>query len=242
MAKQPGAVLEPPAQHPHPHQHPHHEEPQEPKAAVKQEEHPAPTPAKAPPPAAAGAGAKLTPALLGVPPLLGKAPTALSQILANLGDRGTHHFGPLITGGSPSFTPAAAPPVTMVRKVAGSALAACFVQIDYTMGDFTLPMLFPTDSILLWAIPQVFTPFTGGTGDTKFQLGRTSGGAEILAATAMGLLHAFALAPMISTLPTYSDAPGMTPFQAYLHIAQTGNTAGQGIVAFIFARGFQKWT
>jgi len=232
----------------------HHEEPPaepplepeqpQPQAAPAQEKLPPPVPPPGEMKGAQPPQAK-TPLVVspfGVPPLLGKAPTSLANIIANLGDKGTHHFGPVITGGGPSFTAAATPPVTQVTKVAGSALAAFFIQIDYTMGDFTLPLLFPTDSILLWAIPQVYTPFTGSATDTKFQLGRTSGGAEILAATVMGVAHALTISPMLSTLPTYSDAPGMTPFQAYLHVAQSGNTAGQGIVAFIFARGFQKWS
>jgi hypothetical protein len=199
---------------------------------------PVPPPAAPPAPPAAGAQRPAAPglkgpgvALFGAPPLLGKTPTTVQQLLANFGGKATHFTGPVVSGGTPG-----------AATVAGSALCALMLRVDYTMGNFTLPILFPADSILLWCTQQAYTAFTGGTLDTTFALGRTSGGAEILAATNMGALHAAAIEPVISSLPLSSDAPTFTPFQAYLTVAQSGNTAGQGVIVIIFARGFNVWT
>ena len=192
---------------------------------------PVPPAGEAQPPAAPPAPGWKSPAQFAAPPLLGKAPTTIQQLLAPLGAKATRFSGPVVSGGVPGSA-----------TVAGSALCALILRVDYTMGNFTLPILFPADSILLWCTQQAYTAFTGGTLDTTFALGRTSGGAEILAATNMGALHAAAIEPVISSLPLSSDAPTFTPFQAYLTVAQSGNTAGQGVIVIIFARGFNVWT
>jgi hypothetical protein len=164
-----------------------------------------------------------------IPPLFGKTPTSISQILAStLGSKGTHFTGPVVSGGTPGSGVAQ-----------GSALLALAIQVDYTMGAFSLPLQFPADALILWATTLVYTAFAGGTGDTSFTLGKTTGAADVLAAHNMGALHAVSIVPAIGTLPLPSDA---NPGQLWINVTPNGNTAGQGIIVLLYMRPFFKWS
>lgn len=167
---------------------------------------------------------------LAIPPLLKKTPTSINQIIpATLGDKGTHFTGPVVSGPQPG-----------ANMAAGAALSAMALQVDYSMGaTFSLPLQFPKDCFLLWALPIVYTAFSGGTGDSTFALGTTANGVDILAATNMGALHAVAIKPVIATIPLPSDA---VPGQIYFTVQNGTNTAGLGIVLLIYARSALKWS
>jgi len=221
MSKRETAVMDEPEVH-KPHQTPLHVE-------HKQEsQHTAEETAKANDALVVPAGTGIvTPAGI-VPPLLGKTPTSLNQILPSLlGAKGTHHVGPVISGGTPGSGVAQ-----------GSALCALPLQIDYTMGAFSLPIQFPPDCQLLWAISLVYTAFAG-TGDLSYQLGIAPNGATVLAAQVMGAIHTSALHPVTGTIPYGNDPnPGLIYFTA----VPNGNTAGLGIVTLIYSRLFPKWS
>jgi hypothetical protein len=163
------------------------------------------------------------PAQMAAPPLLGSTPTGINQIIASLGtNKGTHFTGPVCSGGPPG------------KNIIGSALDALFLHVDYTMKNFSLPVQFPVDSILLWAAPVAYTAFVPAATAT-LALGSTLNGVDILAATPIGT------GPVAVTgqLPV----GGTTPFQAYVTVgANTLTTAGSIVVALIYATGFPKWS
>ena len=229
MAKKDAPVMEPEPEIHKRHHEQHHEQAQH---GAPVEQHPweaaPPKPPPLEPPSGIPAGAPPQITLAAIPPLLGKTPTGLSQILvSNLGERGTRHVGPIVSGGQPGGA-----------AVAGSALCALQLQVDRTMGAFSLPIQFPKDCQLLWTVSLVYTAFTGGTGDSTYALGTTSGAADILAATVMGAAHATALHAVAGTIPYGADA---NPGQIWFTVAANGNTAGVGIVTLIYTRAFLKW-
>lgn len=170
-----------------------------------------------------------TPTPLGQPPLYGKTPTSINQLFpANVGSKGTHFVGPVISGG---------PPGSGVTQ--GSAVLALALQVDYTMGAFSLPLQLPADAIVLWATTLVYTAWSGGTGDTAFTLGRTTGAADILASTTMGALHAVTIKPVTGTAPLPADA---NPGQIWINVTPNGTpTAGLGLIVILYMRPFFKW-
>jgi len=173
---------------------------------------PAPMPQAGPPP----------------PKYLGKTPTSIAQIIPSLGEKGTHFKGPLLSGGVPG-----------ANLALGSALLSIGLQVDYTMGSFSLPLQFPADCFLLWKTTLVYNAFTGGSADTTVTLGTGSGRNDILAADGMGPLHAVSIKPVTGPLPFTIDP---NPGQLWVTVTSNGNTAGLGVVVLIYARGFQKWS
>jgi hypothetical protein len=162
------------------------------------------------------------------PPLLGKTPTQIKQILLNAGSPAAHISGPIISG-----RPGAV-------AIPGLALLSVPILVDYTMGNFSLPIQFPEESILLWAASMVYNSFTGGvSGDTTFQLGTANGRNDILAADGMGPIHTTAIHPVTGTLPFAVDP---NPFQCWITVNNEGNTAGSGVVILIFMRSANLWT
>jgi hypothetical protein len=165
-----------------------------------------------------------------IPPF-GKTPTAINQIVANApGIITTQFTGPVVSG------------QINMGTVPGLALLALPILVDYSMGDFSLPIQFPPQSMLLWAATMVYNSFTGSSGptDTTFELGTAAGRNDILTADGMGPIHTTAIHPIQGTLPFAIDP---NPFQAWLSVAQSGNTAGSGLIVLIFARlGQLKWS
>jgi hypothetical protein len=168
----------------------------------------------------------VTPAI--VPPVLGAVPTGINQILVtSLGEKASHFKGPVASGGVPGS-----------NLAVGAALLSLAVQVDYSMGNFSLALQFPPDCVLLWTTTLVYTAFAGGTGDTTVALGTTANGVDVLAATAMGAIHTTAIHPVTGTLPYGADA---NPGKLWITVTQLGSTAGLGLVNLIYARNFLKW-
>ena len=159
-------------------------------------------------------------------PVFGSVPTNTNQILASFGAKGTHFTGPLLTGGPPG------------RAISGSALSTVFLRVDYSMGNFSLPIQFPTDALLLWMVTFVYTAFAGGAGDTTVALGTAASGTQILAAKNMGALRATTISPVTGMLPYSTDT---NLFQAFITVTNGTNTSGSGVVALVYANAFRKW-
>ncbi|HEY6290745.1 MAG TPA: hypothetical protein VI455_04175 [Terriglobia bacterium] len=158
---------------------------------------------------------------------LGFVPTNINQVLANLGPKATHFTGAVVSGGVPGSV-----------FCDGSALCCLLLQVDYTMGTFSLPVVFPQASILLWCATMVLVPFAGGADDATVALGRTLSGSEILAAQDMGALYALTVEPVTGTLGLPTDA---NPYQCYVTFNSEGNTSGQGFVVLMYARSWATW-
>lgn len=157
---------------------------------------------------------------------LGKTPTSINQILLSGGAKATHFTGPVVSGNS-------------AHEVLGSALLAMAISVDYTMGNFSLPIQFPTDSLLLYFVTMPYAAFAGGTGDTQVQLGTASGRNDIATANGFGALHTITINPVQGTLPFSVDP---NPFQCWITVNNEGNTAGKGVVLLTYARLAQAWS
>jgi len=161
-------------------------------------------------------------------PPLGHTPTRIQEILVNAGAKATHFSGPIVSG----FPTAN----HMSQQAAGTAILACALRIDYSMGSFSLPIQFPHDAILLWAVSVGLTAFSGGAAPT-LALGSAASGADILAATTVGAAGT-AITPVTGILP---PASATHPFQAYLTLTNAGSTAGSAIILLLFARTTSLW-
>lgn len=162
------------------------------------------------------------------PPPFGKTPTDISQIIYAAGAQATRTAAPIVSA-----------PIGM-GQVPGLALLALPIYIDYSMGNFSLPMQFPPQCMLLWAATLVYASFTGSAGptDTTFQLGTASGRNDILAADGMGPIHTTAIHPVEGTLPFAADP---NPGQCWLTVNNQGNTSGSGVITLIYFRTASNW-
>jgi hypothetical protein len=164
---------------------------------------------------------------LAAPPALGKTPTALSQLYFNSGKKGTHFFGPVVSGGG--------------KDPFGTALQAMVLQVDYSMGTFSLPVTLPTDAMLLWVNTLGLVAFAGGaSGDAAITLGTAANGVDILAAANPGAARAFAIHPVLKGLPF--NGIDTNPGQFYLSFDNKGNTSGVALVMILYARCAMKWS
>src|SRR5579864_7905958 len=108
----------------------------------------------------------VTPFAGSLPPLLGKAPTSVAQMQRNLpGSKGAHFTGPVVSG------PASG------GQVSGAGACALMLSLDYTMGNFSIPVAFPPGSFIYSWLSVCFTPFA--TGPVAFTMGSTSGATDI---------------------------------------------------------------
>jgi hypothetical protein len=112
------------------------------------------------------------------------------------------------------------------------------VIIDYSMGNFSLTIQFPANSFLYGVSIEGLIAFTAATPPTV-QLGRTAGGAQILAATPLSIvLRSVTNVPVIGSLPFPGDTGVLAPWQASLTVAGNAgtSTAGSNLVAIIYGR------
>lgn len=153
--------------------------------------------------------------------ILGGTPTSLAQIrLAPYGSsRPSRTSGPLTSG--------------PMGGTVGSALLALPLWIDYSMGNFSLPVPFPPGSILLWVQMTTYAAWAGGTQNPTVALGTASGLHDIFGPAAFPAQHVMELAPMTGTLPFATDP---NPWQAWLTIAGFANTSGAGFLSLIYGR------
>lgn len=208
----------------------------EPVPAPAAEAPPAPVePLPAAPEAPASQGQPGVPSLAAgsLPPTLGKTPTSINQLLPTnpYGTKATHFTGPVVSGPTPGNP----------LGVEGVAQLNFACQIDYTMGNFTLPIQFPTNSFLLSVTTVEYQVFSPNVTAPSISLGSTSGAADILAATVIPA--GTVTTPIAGQLPLWTAVSPQVPFQAFLSVAgNTGNTAGGLFLLITYARLALKWS
>jgi hypothetical protein len=177
------------------------------------------------------------------PPGLGKVPASVSGLQPPLpiGSKATYFSGPLMSGSIPQKATAGYPNASFA-PVGGAALLTMALAVDYSMGNFTVPVQFPPDSVITGVAEVIAVPFTGTP--PKFQLGTTSGAADIVAATAFpATAGPTTFAAAAGQLPLWGSTTPKVPFQASFTVTlNTGSTAGLALVLIQFARVPQKWT
>lgn len=181
------------------------------------------------------------------PPPAGSTAESAFQLQAPLpiGEKATHFSGPIVSGGIPAVsgwtTPHGGPMLT--DPIGGSANLTAGFWVDYSQGDFTIPIQFPPDS-LIGAIGAA-TAVAFASAPT-FQIGRTSGGSEIGGGSMPAPGGPLTFIDATGQLPLWGaqDAtPPLVPFQAFLTVAgNTGGAAGLGVILVQFIRIAQRWT
>ena len=165
--------------------------------------------------------------LAGIPPALNATPAGVNQLIWPPA-RVPNIFTSSMQSGDKSQ-----------GQVIGTGLLALPLVIDYTMGNFSLNIQFPPNSFLYAVSITGLVAFTATTAPTV-QLGRTAGGAEILAAAALPkTLRAVTNTPVLSSLPFPGDASVLPAWQASLTVAGNAagaNTAGSALVAIVYGR------
>jgi hypothetical protein len=186
----------------------------------------------APPPVKATALPTAPPSIQpqAAPPVLGKTPTSINQLYFNSGKKGTHFTGPVCSGGAV---------VSGSKEPFGTALEVMVLQVDYSMGAFSLPIVFPTDAMLLWINTLSLVAFAGGTGDASISVGTAANGADILAISNPGAVHATTIHPVVRSLPL--NGIDANPGQCYLTFGNSSATSGLALVMILYARCAMKW-
>lgn len=161
------------------------------------------------------------------PKPLRKTPTGIGQIMFPDGLLATHFQGPLVSG-----------PVAGVQGASGSAVLTLTLQIDGTMGNFSIPVQFPGGSFL-----QSISAITYATGlAATVTLGKQTGASDIATVTlpAKGAIEP--PVPPDAQLPLWDDTCPTCPFQCWLNV--TGNTASNGgaIVLIEYVRLAAPWS
>ena len=178
----------------------------------------------APPPAAPQAAAF-------PPPALGKTPTSIGQLAPKppIGAKATHFSAPISSGPTPGSA-----------AVAGAAVLTLTLTLDYSMGNFSLPIQFPVDSLLLWA--ALVESATAFTAPPSVSVGMTNGAADIVAATPLAGAGKTAWVAATGQLPLEGAVSPQVPFQGWINVTANGaNTAGFGYVVLGYARIPQPW-
>lgn len=163
------------------------------------------------------------------PKPLGFTPTSVNQIMFPGSLPGTLFSEPVLSGPTPG-----------VGGAVGAARLTMALLVDYTMGNFNLPITFPGGSFLL-AINSV--TFQAGLTTATIQLGQLSGAGDIVvvAPPAKG-----ATAPPQQPgvqLPLWDAVSPYQPFTCWLGVgANTGETAGGVIVLVDYARIAGSWS
>lgn len=159
---------------------------------------------------------------------LRKTPTSMAQIMFPDGIAATHFVGPLVSG-----------PVQGVQGAAGSALLTLTLQIDWSMGDFSIQLKFPGGSFL-----QSISAVTYETGlGATVQLGLQQGASDIGTVTLPA--KGAASPPQIPSaqLPVWDDECPFCPFCAWLTVTgNTGATQGGAIVLINYVRLARPWS
>ena len=155
----------------------------------------------------------------GPPPLLGKVPTSAKQLTFQPTVMPTRFTGPVLSGGKDEV-------------VVGSAMLQLPLWIDWTMGNFSLPIQFQRGSMLLWIVQMAYAPFNGSQS-TSVALGTNQNGAQIAAADGFDVYHNIKIRQCTGTLPFAIDP---NPFQCWITVNNYGATAGSGVVLIGYAR------
>jgi hypothetical protein len=170
------------------------------------------------------------PTLGGPPKPLLKTPTSVSQIMFPIsGVQGTLYQGPLISGPTPG-----------VAGAAGTAILTLALQIDWTMGNFNLPIQFPGGSFIM-SLSAV--TYAAGLAGVIANFGSQSGAVDIGKVTIPPAGTVLAPAPPDAQLPLWDKTCPTCPFQAWLGVTgNTGNTSGGTIVLVQYVRLASPWS
>lgn len=168
------------------------------------------------------------PAMSAAPKPLRRTPTGVGQIMFPDGVLATHFQGPLVSGPTPG-----------VQGAAGSATLTLTLQIDWSQGDYSIPIQFPGGCFL-----QSLSAITYETGlGASVQLGTQQGGSDIGTVT---LPAKGAVSPPQTPgaqLPVWDDQCPFCPFQAWLTVSgNTGATQGGAIVLITYVRLAAPWS
>jgi hypothetical protein len=182
----------------------------------------------------------VTPFVGSLPPLLGKAPTSVAQMQRNIpGTKGSHFTGPVVSGPSPGapypFTAGQNP------QVSGTGACALALLLDYTMGNFSIPIAFPQGSFIYSWLSVCFAPFA--TGPVAFTMGTTSGATDIVSGGSFGAALGELDQNITGSLPLWNATSPQVPFQGWLNVTgNTGGPAGQGLIVLFFIRLALPWS
>src|SRR5215471_9555467 len=154
----------------------------------------------------------------GNPPLLGHKPVTVREMTVGFLQPVTRFTAPMLSGSKGA-------------DVIGTSILQLPLYVDWTMGDFTMPIQFEAASLVLWMAKLAYADFNGvdvsTPRKTSVSLGSSSGGGEIIAQDGFDVPHLMHYQTATGTLP-YAVDPN--PYKGYLTVTQYGATAGQGIV------------
>jgi hypothetical protein len=176
----------------------------------------------------------VTPFAGSLPPLLGLTPTSVAQLQRNIpGVKGSHFTGPVVSGPAPG-----------AGAVSGTGACALTLLLDYTMGNFSIPVAFPPGSFIYSWLSVCFAPFVPAAGPlpVAFTMGTTSGATDIFNNGSFGSALGELDQNITGSLPLWNAVSPQVPFQAWLNVTNnTGGPAGQGLIALFFIRLALPW-
>ena len=172
----------------------------------------------------------VTPFAGSLPPFLGQAPTSVAQLQRNIpGAKGSHFTGPVVSGPAPGKP-----------EVSGVGACALTLLVDYTMGNFSIPVAFPAGSFIYSWLSVCFAPFA--VGPVAFTMGSTSGATDIFSNGSFGAAHGELDQNITGSLPLWDAVLPAVPFQGWLNVTgNTGGPAGQGLIVLFFIRLPLPW-
>jgi hypothetical protein len=231
MAKKDSAVLDPPVKT----HHGSHARPaaQEESESYQSEERAAePQAAEDEPLIVTPAAPVITPFAGSLPPLFGKTPTSVAQLQRNIpGAKAAHFTGPVVSG---------PPPAGGANQVSGVGACALTLLLDYTMGNFSIPIAFPSGSFVYSWLSVCFAPFA--TGPVAFTMGTTSGATDIVSGGSFGAALGELDQNITGSLPLWNATSPQVPFQGWLNVTcNTGGPAGQGLIVLFYIRLPLPW-
>lgn len=165
-----------------------------------------------------------------LPPFLGKTPTSVTQLQRNLpGTKGAHFNGPVVSGPGPGKS-----------EVAGVGTCALTLLLDYTMGNFSIPIVFPSGSFIYSWLSVCFAPFA--TGPVAFTMGSTTGATDIFSNGSFGAANGELDQNITGSLPLWNVVSPQVPFQGWLNVTgNTGGPGGQGLIVLFYVRLPLPW-
>lgn len=164
------------------------------------------------------------------PPPLGKPPSNISSLFVNMpGTKGTHFTGPVVSGPTPG----------RLDGIRGAAQLNAAFRVDYSMGNFSLPVQFPLGSFVFSGYAITYQTFTAAP---SVSLGTQTGLANVLGALALPAQGASVTGQVLAPLPIWEVNPPLFPFRGWLNVTGNTGTAGGGIVIVTYAVLAQPWT
>jgi hypothetical protein len=171
---------------------------------------------------------------LGWPPkTFGKTPVNAAQIMTPGAQPTTHFSGPVVSGPAPG-----------IGAMGAAQLTLC-LQLDYSMGNFSVPVSFPNGSFLQSLNAATYAAGLPSSPLTLIvTLGTQTGLADIAAALTLPATGAV-VAPVLpaAQLPLWDAVSPLVPFQMWLNVAgNTGATAGGAVIMVNYLRIPGPWS